>query len=193
MATKRGKNIPTQVEPTLLPVARRLRLTREAIQGNRRIFAESMGLPDRRWEQYERGASKIEQDTLAKFCREWYVTADWILLGRIDTLPPGLVTHLYRRDHGKGQLEELIWTPDADYLRVWTGTITPQQARDLAQGRTDGRPEPQDGRPCPDDNCQDYPKSNKAKSRTSSGASPATASSAAGASSGKRGARPRRS
>ncbi len=76
--------------------ALRLRQVRAALEGNQSAAAHRLGVSQTAWSRYERGARDIDLGVLASFCRNFGVSADWVLLGDMMALDKRLIAQMVR-------------------------------------------------------------------------------------------------
>lgn len=75
-------------------MARRLRQLREVLEGNQAEVARNAGVSPSTWNRYEKGERDIDPSALAEFCLYYGVSADWVLLGDLLSLPKQVLVHL---------------------------------------------------------------------------------------------------
>lgn len=75
-------------------MARRLRQIRQVLEGNQAEVARNVGVSVHAWNRYELGARDIPLDALAAFCRFYAVSADWVLMGDLLSLPKHVLAAL---------------------------------------------------------------------------------------------------
>jgi transcriptional regulator with XRE-family HTH domain len=75
-------------------MARRLRQLREVLEGNQAEVARNAGVSPSTWNRYEKGERDIDPSALAEFCLFYGVSADWVLLGDLLSLPKQVLVHL---------------------------------------------------------------------------------------------------
>ncbi len=67
-------------------MALRLRRIREIVEANQAEVARAVDVTAATWNNYELGKRDIDPLVLAKFCRRYDVSSDWIVLGDISAL-----------------------------------------------------------------------------------------------------------
>jgi len=72
----------------------RLRALREALGLKPMEMADSLGIERTYWSRWEGGKRLLPQDTAAKICETYPATMDYLLLGRVQTLPPGIAAKI---------------------------------------------------------------------------------------------------
>jgi transcriptional regulator with XRE-family HTH domain len=74
----------------LKALARRLELTREALDLNAAQLCKRIGIKENRWSQYESGERRITLEVAEALCDEFGLSLDWIYRGKPDQLPHAL-------------------------------------------------------------------------------------------------------
>jgi transcriptional regulator with XRE-family HTH domain len=70
-----------------VPVGKRLRVTRLALQLGQREFAARAGIASNTYNQYEQGTRLIPPGKATALCEEYNLTLDWIYRGEPGNLP----------------------------------------------------------------------------------------------------------
>lgn len=79
-------------------LARRLDLAADAIELSRSEIAKVIGVSQPRFSNWTTGQNKPDWFAVAKFCRRFGVSADWILLGDVSGLKHSMVESLERAE-----------------------------------------------------------------------------------------------
>jgi transcriptional regulator with XRE-family HTH domain len=71
----------------LKSLAKRLELTREALDLNAAQLCKRIGIKENRWSQYESGERRITLEVANALCDEFGLSLDWIYRGNPAQLP----------------------------------------------------------------------------------------------------------
>lgn len=71
-------------------IAKRLQMTREALELSKAELCRGIGCKHPRWSQYESGDRRITLEIADKLCEKYGVTLDWIYRGNMSALPSAL-------------------------------------------------------------------------------------------------------
>ena len=75
-------------------MAERLAQLRSVLNGNQAAVARLIGISQPAWNRYERGTRDIDVAALTRFCEIFGVSADWVVLGDLYSLPGEVIARL---------------------------------------------------------------------------------------------------
>jgi transcriptional regulator with XRE-family HTH domain len=75
-------------------MAIRLMQLRSVLEGNQAAVPRLLGIGVNTWNRYEKGHRDIDPVVLAQFCRVYGVSADWVLLGDLYSLPERVIAQM---------------------------------------------------------------------------------------------------
>lgn len=75
-------------------MAQRLVQLRTVLNENASAVARLVGVNQPTWNRYEKGGRDIDPVVLAEFCRIFGVSADWVILGDLYSLPKEVIVRL---------------------------------------------------------------------------------------------------